>query len=285
MQGRILKGIGGFYYIETEKGILECKARGIFRKKGLTPLAGDMCTVTEEGSIEEILPRNNAFVRPPVANVDNLIIVFAAAQPAPAFEVVDKLTVAAESRGVKPCIVINKTDIESAEKVAEIYEKTGYPVLRVSAKTGEGTQRLHEILSDGISVFAGCSGVGKTSLMNIILPDAMLKTGRVSEKINRGRHTTREVMLLPCGKNGYIADTPGFSSLEIDEIRAEELEMYFPEFADFPTECRFRGCSHVNEPGCRVKQAVEDGGISRSRYESYVEFYNRLNNIKEWERQ
>ncbi len=286
MQGIILKGIGGFYYIETETGIVECKARGVFRKKGLTPLAGDICEISGGGSIEKILPRKNAFIRPPVANVDKMFIVFAAASPSPVTEVIDKLTVAAESSNVKPSIVINKMDISDIESVeiTETYKKTGYDVFSVSAKTGEGVEKLKNALGGCISVFAGCSGVGKTSLMNLILPDAGLETGSVSEKISRGKHTTREVILLPLEGGGYVADTPGFSSLEIDDIRAEELEGYFPEFGDYIGNCRFRGCSHINEPDCRVKEAVEKGIIGKSRYESYIKFYERLKNIKEWER-
>ncbi len=287
MQGIILKGIGGFYYIETESGIVECRARGVFRKKKLTPLAGDICEISDEGSIDEILPRRNEFVRPPVANIDNMFIVFAAASPQPVTEVIDKLTVAAERNNVTPYIVINKMDIseEETERLAEAYGKTGYKVFCVSAKTGEGTEELSAALCGKISVFAGCSGVGKTSLMNILLPEAELETGSISEKISRGRHTTREVTLMPYRCGGYIADTPGFSSLEIDDIRAGELEAYFPEFSGHIGLCRFRGCSHVNEPGCRVKEAVSNGDIAESRYESYVRFYDRLKNIKEWERQ
>ena len=286
MQGIILKGIGGFYYIKTEKGIIECRARGVFRKKGLTPLAGDICEISEEGSLDKILPRKNSFIRPPVANIDKMFIVFAAAQPTPVTEVIDKLTVAAEYSGVKPYIVINKMDISEAEtkKIVETYEKTGYKVFCVSAKTGEGIMEISRELRGSVSVFTGCSGVGKSSIMNIILPDAELETGSVSEKISRGRHTTREVTLIPYGDDGYVADTPGFSSLEIDEIRAGELENYFPEFLDCIGNCRFRGCGHINEPDCAVKAAVEAGEIGDSRYESYVRFYERLKNIKEWER-
>ncbi len=286
MQGIIVKGIGGFYYIKTSEGIVECKARGVFRKKGLTPLVGDACEISPDGSIEKILPRRNEFIRPPIANVDNMFIVFAAAEPSPVTEVTDKLTVAAERSCVTPYIIINKMDISEEEtaELVEAYKKTGYKVFTVSAKNGDGIEEIKAELTGKTSVFAGCSGVGKTSIMNLILPEADLETGRVSEKISRGRHTTREVTLLTLAGGGYVADTPGFSSLEIDDIRATELEDYFPEFDEYKGHCRFRGCSHIGEPDCAVKEALKAGAIGKSRYESYVRFYERLKNIKEWER-
>lgn len=286
MQGIILKGIGGFYYIETQEGIIECKARGIFRKEGLTPLAGDRCDIkllsNGTGNIERILPRKNEFVRPPIANLDKMFVVFAAAQPQPVPTVVDKLTVIALQKEVRPYIVINKTDLtqESAEEFSKVYQKAGFPVFLVSARSGEGMEKLRQELNGSTAVFAGCSGVGKSSVLNCLLPDRNLKTGQVSDKIGRGRHTTREVELLP-SEGGYIADSPGFSSLETEGITAEELQDYFPEFSGLPA-CRFRGCSHVKEPGCRVKEAVSDGQIARTRYQSYVELYEKCREIKAW---
>ncbi|MBR2878926.1 MAG: ribosome small subunit-dependent GTPase A [Clostridia bacterium] len=290
MEGIIIKGIGGFYYIETADGIYECKARGIFRKEKITPLAGDRCRIQTmadfKGNIEEILPRKNSFVRPPVANVDTMIIVFAAASPAPVPELIDKLSVIALSSGVTPAIVINKTDLDKAlaDELLKAYEPTGFDVFSVSAKTGEGIDALREYLKGKISVFAGCSGVGKSSVLNCVLPDAELKTGRVSEKIQRGRHTTRDVTLISAGFGGYIADTPGFSSLEIENITADELAGFFPEFEPYKYDCRFRGCSHVNEPDCCVKNAVAEGKIGTSRYESYKQLYSVLKEIKQWKK-
>ena len=290
MEGIIIKGIGGFYYIETTEGIYECKARGIFRKEKITPLAGDRCRIQTmadfKGNIEEILPRKNSFIRPPVANIDTMIIVFAAASPAPVPELVDKLSVIALSSGVTPAIVINKTDLdkETAEELIRTYTPTGFDIFSVSAKTGEGIFALQEYLKGKISVFAGCSGVGKSSLLNMVIPDAGLETGRISEKIGRGRHTTRDVTLIPTGFGGYIADTPGFSSLEIENITADELAEYFPEFESYKYDCRFRGCSHINEPDCCVKNAVSEGKIGTSRYESYKQLYSVLKEIKQWKK-
>ncbi|MBR2472143.1 MAG: ribosome small subunit-dependent GTPase A, partial [Clostridia bacterium] len=253
-------------------------------------LAGDRRRIQTmadfKGNIEEILPRNNSFIRPPVANIDTMIIVFAAASPAPVPELVDKLSVIALSSGVQPAIVINKTDLDKAlaDELMKAYEPTGFEIFFVSAKTGEGIESLREYLKGKVSVFAGCSGVGKSSVLNCVLPDAELKTGRISEKIGRGRHTTRDVTLIPTGVGGYIADTPGFSSLEIENITADELAGFFPEFEPYRYGCRFRGCSHINEPDCCVKNALEEGKIASSRYESYKQFYSVLKEIKQWKK-
>lgn len=293
MQGRIIKGIGGFYYVETAEGLYECKARGLFRKEKMTPLVGDLCEISTmpdfKGYVEKILPRTNSFIRPPVANVDNMFIVFAAQQPDPITSLIDKLTVAALRGNAKPCIVINKMDLEN-ENTAEImesYRKTGFKVYPVCAATGEGTAQLMEDMKDKISVFTGCSGVGKSSILNRLLPSYSLETGEVSSKIRRGKHTTREVTLLKLPFGGYIADTPGFSELilsEIVDIDKEDLYLYFPEIEKCATGCNFRDCSHVNEPGCRVKEAVEAGEIGLLRYESYKEIYKQLGEIKKWEK-
>ena len=290
MDGIIIKGIGGFYYIETADGIYECKARGVFRKEKITPLAGDRCRIQvlaeDKGNIEEIFPRKNSFIRPPVANIDTMILVFAAASPDPVPELIDKLSVIALSSGAQPAIVINKTDLDRtvADELLKTYSPTGFDIFTVSAKTGEGIDELRDYLKGKVSVFAGCSGVGKSSVLNCVLPDAELKTGRVSEKIGRGRHTTRDVTLIPTGFGGYIADTPGFSSLEIENITADELAEFFPEFEDYRYDCRFRGCSHINEPDCCVKTAVAEGRIGASRYESYKQLYSVLKEIKQWKK-
>ena len=262
----------------------------MFRKEKITPLAGDRCRIQTmadfKGNIEEILPRKNSFIRPPVANIDTMILVFAAASPAPVPELIDKLSVIALHSDAQPAIVINKTDLDrnQAENLVKTYAPTGFDMFSVSAKTGEGIDDLRDYLKGKVSVFAGCSGVGKSSVLNCVLPDAELKTGRVSEKIQRGRHTTRDVTLIPTGFGGYIADTPGFSSLEIENITAGDLADYFPEFEEYKYDCRFRGCSHINEPDCCVKNAVSEGKIGSSRYESYKQLYSVLKEIKQWKK-
>lgn len=291
MKGIILKGIGGFYYVETAEGIYECKARGLFRKQKISPLAGDRCEIMAmpdgTGFVEELLPRKNVLVRPPVANVDRMYIVCAAASPDPLPILIDKLSVVAVKEDIEACIVINKMDLqqEETEKLKETYEKAGFKVFTVSAKTGEGIDELKQDMAGRLSVFAGCSGVGKSSILNCIMPDVKRETGGVSEKIKRGRHTTREVSLISFSDGGYIADTPGFSEIEITEltdVEKEELYLYFPEIEEYAVGCNFRDCRHLSEPGCSVKKAVEDGNISPLRYESYKEIFKQLGEIKKW---
>jgi len=288
-QGIITKGIGGFYYIQANEGIYECKARGIFRKNNISPLAGDYCEIQVlpdfKGNIEKIMPRKNFFVRPPIANIDCMFIVFSVATPSPVPELVDKLSVIALKQNTTPYIIINKTDLSSEDSVdySDVYIKAGFKVFCVSAITSEGVDELIDFMQGKISVFTGCSGVGKSSILNCILPDRELKTGNVSEKIGRGKHTTREVELIPVN-GGYIGDSPGFSSLEISGITAIELQQYFPEFEKYIGSCRFRGCSHVNEPDCSIKNAVASGLIAKSRYDSYTLLYNQLKEIKEWDK-
>ncbi|MBR6523610.1 MAG: ribosome small subunit-dependent GTPase A [Clostridia bacterium] len=293
MEGIIIKGIGGFYYVETAGGVYECKARGLFRKQKMTPLAGDRCEISAmpdmTGYIEEIHPRKNAFVRPPVANVDKMFIVCAASSPEPLPILLDKLSVVALKEGAQPEIVINKMDIstEDTDALADTYRKAGFNVHTVSAEKGEGIEQIKKELSDKISVFAGCSGVGKSSILNRLLPDLNQKTGGVSEKIKRGKHTTREVSLIKLPDGGYIADTPGFSELEIAELTSvekEELYSFFPEIEMHTGNCNFRDCRHINEPGCGVKNAVEEGKIALSRYESYKEIFRQLGEINKWEK-
>ncbi|MFA7636533.1 MAG: ribosome small subunit-dependent GTPase A [Monoglobales bacterium] len=293
MKGIITKGIGGFYYVETKEGMYECKARGLFRKQKLTPLAGDTCNISAmpdmTGYIEEIFERKNAFVRPPIANVDQMIIVCAAAAPQPLPILIDKLSVVALKEGVEPTVVINKIDLktDNTDEIAKSYRKAGFKVYTVSAIKGEGIDLIKNDMAGKISVFAGCSGVGKSSILNCLLPDLNQKTGDVSEKIKRGKHTTREVSLIKLPEGGYIADTPGFSELEIAEItdvEKEQLFEYFPEIEKYSGECNFRDCRHINEPGCNVKKAVEEGNISLSRYESYKEIFSQLGEINKWEK-
>lgn len=286
MNGKIIKGIGGFYYIKASDGtVYECKARGVFRKDNIKPIIGDKVEISVEngkGSIEKIFPRKSVLVRPPVANIDTLVIVAAAANPDPNLFLIDKLLVNAEINGITPIICINKSDISSAETLRGIYKNTGYTVLATSAAKDEGFDKLIPYLKDKTSAFAGLSGVGKSSILNIIT-DTVQKTGSVSEKIKRGKHTTRHVELLELEGGGYVLDTPGFSSFEVMPVKAGELYKYFPEMSKYGDSCRFKGCSHINEPGCVIKELVADGKISGSRYSSYTQLYNQLKNIKDWE--
>ncbi len=283
--GTIIKGIGGFYYVKASENVYECKARGVFRKKKITPMIGDKAEIDLDGgkgSIVNILPRSSSLVRPPVANIDTMMIVAAAAAPEPSLFLIDKMLINSEINGIKPALCINKTDIAKRQDICETYEKAGYRVFSVSAGTKEGTEELFDFLKGKTTAFAGISGVGKSSLLSMITDD-ILETGSVSEKIQRGRHTTRHVELFEIN-DGYVLDTPGFSSLEVEGIKAEDLWRYFPEMADSENKCRFRGCSHINEPDCFIKEKLEKGEIAPSRYESYIEIYNKLKSIKEWEK-
>lgn len=284
MKGIITKGIGGFYYVKAEDGtVYECKARGVFRKNDIKPTIGDRVEISG-GSIERIYERSSYLIRPSVANIDNLVIVIAAANPAPDLLLADKLTVAADSAGITPVICINKTDLAAPEQLARIYESAGYRVIVMSAAEQSGEQELKEAIRGRVSAFAGLSGVGKSSILNLLCGN-VAETGEVS-RINRGKHTTRHVELFETEDETYILDTPGFSSLKITEIcdiKASELAGHFPEFAN-AGECRFKGCSHINEPDCAVKRLVESGDAASSRYESYKELYKQLKEVKDWEK-
>ena len=277
--GRIYKGIGGFYYVKTERGILECRARGRFRREGITPMIGDMVNVEQHDDglsyVVEILPRSSSFDRPPVANLDTLVIVASAAPPVTPLLLVDRMTVVARRKEVTPVVVFNKNDVVRAEESAEIYRKSGIETHLLSAETGEGVEELLKALSGRFCAFAGVSGVGKSSLINRILPSARAETGSINERIGRGRHTTRHVELFDL-EGAIVADTPGFSSFDDGEevrIPPEELENCFDEFEPFLGKCRFHGCSHGTDRGCAVREAVEEGEIPRSRYESYLKIY------------
>lgn len=290
INGTILKGIGGFYYVEAaDKKIYECKARGVFRKEKIIPLAGDNVTISvdenNKNSIDRIHERKNFFNRPPVANVDKLVIVSSTCDPKPNLLIIDRLTAVAVFKGVKPIIVFTKDDLSSADEYTEIYKNAGFSVFSVSNETGEGVEDVKQCLENGISVFTGNSGVGKSSLINRILPGMELETGEISRKLGRGRHTTRHVELYPFG-NGYIADTPGFSSLDFetnDLIRKDELADCFPDFAEYLGKCKFSSCAHVNDKGCQIVEAVRNGKIEKSRHESYVTMFNEVKNIKDWQ--
>ncbi len=284
MNGIIIKGIGGFYYVKTADGnIYECRARGIFRKNGIKPTVGDN-VLFENGSISEIEERRSYLIRPAVANIDNLIIVISAKNPMPDLMLTDKLTVMAEYCGITPIICINKTDLADSINIIKVYKSAGYRVITTSAVENIGTEELKEVISGKISAFAGLSGVGKSSILNLI-SGVDTETGEIS-KIQRGRHTTRHVELFEIDNDTFVLDTPGFSSLalsDICDVKANELSEYYPEFKCVNEACRFKGCLHINEPDCAVKKLVDNGDIACSRYESYKDLYEQLKHIKEWE--
>lgn len=282
----ITKGIGGFYYVKTEHGIVECRARGIFRKRGITPVAGDNVTLSPDGTvIEEILPRKNVFVRPPIANLDVLFIVASTTQPVPSTLVLDQLASAAIYKNVQPVLVVTKGDLAAADMLAQAYAGSGLPLVQLHYETGEGLDEIRDFIAGRLCAFCGNSGVGKSTLLNALAPELRRETGQISQKLGRGRHTTREVEIFEiCG--GRLADTPGFASLEAQKlcrIPKEELQHTFPEFEAYFGQCRFTGCSHRAETGCAVRAAVEAGKISKTRYASYLAMYEEADARKEWE--
>lgn len=285
MQGKIIKGIAGFYYVQTKNGIYECKAKGSFRNQKIKPFVGDDVEITvldeenKKGNMERILERKNFLIRPAVANVDQTLVIFAAARPEPNLNLLDRFLIMMEQKGVPVVLVFNKKDAADPEKLAALaktYESCGYEVLTVSALEEDGISQIKEILRGKTSTVAGPSGVGKSSIINLLQSDVHMETGNISEKIERGKHTTRHSELIAIAEDTYIFDTPGFSSLYVTDMEKEELKEYFPEFAPYEEECRFLGCVHVNEPVCGVKNALENGKISRSRYENYKLLYEEL---------
>jgi ribosome biogenesis GTPase len=289
LNGIIIKGIGGFYYIEANGDIYECKARGAFRKKKISPLAGDNVTITVrengENTIDDILERKNFLIRPPVANVDTLVIVSSVKEPVPSTLVIDRLTAIAVSKNIKPCIVFSKSDLGDTKELEEIYKKAGLDVCSVCCKTGEGVEKVKEMIKGGITVFTGNTGVGKSSLLNCIDSRFSIETGEVSSKLGRGRHTTRDVTLHKVN-DFYVADTPGFSSLDIESgelIMKDDLPYCFPEFSEYLGKCRFSSCTHTVDKGCKILDALEKGDIHESRHLSYVTMFNEVKNIKEWQ--
>ena len=291
-QGKIVKGIAGFYYVYVAgSGLYECKAKGAFRKKKIKPLVGDdvqIDIISEEektGNVEEICPRKNALVRPAVANVDQAMVIFAATSPKPNLNLLDRFLYMMEQQSVPAVICFNKCDLASEEELLvlrESYQASGYPLLFISAAQEEGTVSVREQLSGKTTTVAGPSGVGKSTLINLLSPDIRMETGAISEKIQRGKHTTRHSELITLDDSTYIFDTPGFSSLSTDFFDLEQISEYLPEFADYAPYCRFTGCSHINEPDCKVKEALEEGKISRSRYENYVQIYNELKDKRKY---
>ncbi len=284
-QGRIIKGIGGFYYVDTADGIFECRARGIFRKEKITPLVGDLVQISVDevsgtGAVDEIQPRSNLLLRPPVANVTQMAVVVAIANPRPNLLLLDKLIASAEYANIRPLICWNKSDLDSGDDWSTIYESAGFDTLVLSAQTGQGVEELKEKLKDEVTVFAGNSGVGKSSLLNRIFGEETFATGAVSQRVERGKHTTRhsELAALPFG--GYIIDTPGFGSFDISLLEIEDMPELFREFADYTHTCRFRDCSHTVEQGCGVLKALSEGKIAPSRHESFCALVQEVREAK-----
>lgn len=290
LEGLVRKGIGGFYTVETPEGIYTCTARGKFRKARISPYAGDRVRILGEedgtGALEEILPRKNFLVRPPIANIDQLFIVTSLRDPSPDPLILDKTIAAAELEQIAPVLVLTKTDLDDASPLQKIYSVAGIPCFAVSSVTGEGVDQVGALLEGRISAFTGNSGVGKSTLLNALFPDLQLKTGEISQKLGRGRHTTREVELYKLEGGGYVAGTPGFSTFDIERYRMtdkEKLAFGFREFTPYLGACQFSSCSHTCEKGCAVLQAVEEGKIPRSRHESYCAMYQEVKDVKQWQ--
>lgn len=286
MQGKIVKGIAGFYYVHVvESGLYECKARGLFRKEKLKPLVGDDVEIevldgTEKtGNITKILPRRNELIRPAVTNIDQALVVFAVTEPKPHFNLLDRFLIMMQYKEIPTVLCFNKKDIAEDWNIVElkrIYESCGYPIIFTSAREQENIEQVKSLLKGKTTAVAGPSGVGKSSLINLLQSRIEMETGSISKKIARGKHTTRHSELLTIDEDSYIMDTPGFSSLYVNDFEKEELKYYFREFAPYGDQCRFHGCDHVHEPGCAVKEAVEQGIIHKIRYENYLEMYREL---------
>lgn len=290
LSGTIIKGIGGFYYVEVAENVYECKARGVFRKEGITPTVGDRCVIsvpeTGYALVEEIEQRRNILVRPALANLDKLFIVVSSCRPKPNELVIDRLTVAACDKEIEPIIVFTKLDLGEADELEKVYRTAGIKTVSVDYRTGSGIEEVRKELKDKVSGFAGNSGVGKSTLINAVEPSLNLGTGDISEKLGRGRHTTRSAELFALSFGGKIADTPGFASFDADfgePIPKENLQFCFPEFEEHIGKCRFTSCAHLCEQGCSVVEAVRDGRISQSRHDSYCTLYREAKERKEWQ--
>lgn len=286
---RIIKALSGFYYVQTEDGVVECRARGRFRRQDQSPLVGDFVRITRQGDkgvLEALLPRKNAFIRPAVANIDQLVVLASCAIPVTEPFLIDRVLAIAQLQNVPALVVVNKDDLAPAQPLAEIYRRAGVPVLVTSAETGEGIEALREALAGKLSCLTGKSGVGKSSLLNRACPQLQLPVGEVSEKLGRGRHTTRHIELYSLGSNTFVADTPGFSAFDTERmelVHKEQLQYAFPEFAPYLGHCQFPDCAHRKEPGCAVRKALAEGKIGQTRYSSYERLYELASQLKEWE--
>ena len=286
MQGKIIKGLGGFYYVHVpNKGVYECRAKGNFRNLKIKPLVGDnvkIDVINEEkltGHVREIMARKSELIRPAVSNVDQALVIFAAAQPAPNLNLLDRFLITMRKQNLDTIVCFNKKDVVADHELAvlkETYEKCGYTVCAASAKKQEGIEEIKELIKGKTTVLAGPSGVGKSSIINLLYPQAQMETGNISEKIQRGKHTTRHSELFFVDEETYLFDTPGFSSLYLEDMEKEDLKDYFPEFEEYEPYCKFQGCMHINEPKCGVKEALEEGKISKVRYENYLLMYEEL---------
>ncbi len=291
IKGRIIKSLGGFYYLKAENGQeLECRARGVFRNKNIKPCVGDwaLAELTGEGTgyVLEIMPRTNSLVRPPLANLDQLVLVVSISDPAPNTLVLDKLIAIAEYQHIQPVIVVTKADLKEPEAFAEIYRQAGFPVAVVCSMNGEGVEAVRELLAGKFSAFCGNSGAGKSSLLNALDQRFAIDTGDISQKLGRGRHTTRHVEIYTLDNGAMVADTPGFSAVDLEKFQVilkDELQYCFRDFAPYLEKCRFTGCSHTKEKGCAVLEALREGKIAQSRHESYLALYEQAKQIKVWE--
>ena len=287
--GRIIRSISGFYDVRTGDKVISCRARGILRKTGESPLTGDMVEITVEkgkGMVEKILPRRNSFVRPAVANIDTLVVFAANVNPVTEPFLIDRVAAIAGDQEVQVVLCVNKCDLDPALDLVRIYRHAGFPVICTSAETGEGVEELRQLIRGKLTAFTGNSGVGKSSILNRLSPELKLATGEVSEKLGRGRHTTRHVELFDLGENTYVVDTPGFSSFDTDQmdvILKENLQYAFPDFGPYVGACQFHDCSHRKEPGCAVTAALAAGDIEETRYDSYLRLYDKASQIKLWE--
>ena len=287
--GRILRSLSGFYDVQTPEGLITCRGRGSLRKGNDIPLTGDMVEITVEGKkgmVERILPRQNRFVRPAVANVDALVVFAANVNPVTEPFLIDRVAAIAGDQGVQVIICVNKCDLDPATDLVRIYENAGFPVILASAETGEGVEQLRALIQGKLTAFTGNTGVGKSSMLNRLCPELGLATGEVSEKLGRGRHTTRHVQLYQLDEATYVADTPGFASFDteqMDVILKENLQYAFPDFGAYLGQCQFHDCSHRKEPGCSIRTAVEEEKIEKTRYDSYLRLYEKACQIKTWE--
>ena len=287
--GRIIRSLSGFYEVQTQSGTVTCRGRGSLRRGNESPLTGDMVEISVEkgkGMVERILPRKNRFIRPAVANIDALVIFAANTNPVTEPFLIDRVAAIAGDREVSVILCVNKCDLDPAVDLIRIYKNAGFQVIRASAETGEGVEELRQLIKGKLVAFTGNSGVGKSSMLNRLCPELSLATGEVSEKLGRGRHTTRHVELYDLGDDTFVADTPGFSSFDTDQMEVllkENLQYAFPDFEAYLGSCQFHDCTHRKEPGCAVRQAVEEGKIEKTRYDSYLRLYEKASQIKQWE--